>query len=477
MRVLFSSVVLASLPLSLPAAPQSGAVLGGTDVLVAAVGSSTNEPGLAMMAVPSGVPGIVAFQNPPTGMVGASVPAPITMLPMAVNPLGIAYGAMFDPAICAGSQGFAYMAFIASGAMVPPGPGADSAMCVSKYTSAGWLPPVLLAVDAPLAAAPPLAYRFNDRCDITCGWILDPSHYEVVCATWIKDNGFGRPAGFGDAYFSRSLDLGTTFTPALRISDDPMTLEVMAHSPHVIIDAAGRVHVFWQDLDVIGRAAAGVAADWAPARLFMDTSMDGGATFGPDRQIQSYRFPPYSIPTGPTGMSTNQNGGAIPAAHPTVASLLYVVYAAMTSADNTSPDKADLFLLRSTNGGHTWLPPVPIANTGGTAAQINPQIAVQPNGDVIVAWFDNRMSSAAGVAWDVYITRSTDGGVSFRSDYPVNDVPYAPPPPAPVGTTDWIGEYFALRADATSAYLAFPRTTAPAAGDIYMDTVVTATIL
>ncbi|MEM7206102.1 MAG: hypothetical protein AAF628_37955 [Planctomycetota bacterium] len=476
------SVVAAVASVSTPVESQS---VGMPDVVIANQIGVDNEPALTL---PPGqfVVGFISNPLPLSVMqtVWGAELASGGLAPMAVPtpPIPPPYLYTFDPALTSDSLGDSYMAFIATVA----GPGSASAMCVSKYTGAAWLPPVPLAQDP--AGTGPL-YRFNDRCDITSGFVVSPHvpTQEAVVATWIKDRGTAA-TGFADAFVSVSTDFGATFSPALSMTELGVSaLLPRAHSPHVVIDAAGKIHVFWQDLNVSLRAPAMTPLAPLPCALMMDTSVDGGYNFAQDRIIGSYMYPPAVVASpvfpGTSPWAGYQNGAAIPAAHPTDPSRLYVVYA----ASNVTSDP-DLYLVRSHDGGSSWVPPVLVPTTPPSgiaappvAAQIMPQMAIQPNGDLVIAWWDNR----GGVGWDVYIIRAmetTSGAgspvVSFSGDYRVSNTSYLPPSN---GSGPWLGEYFALEVDAVNAYLAFPGVgpSAPPAGPnvLYADVVPIATIL
>ncbi len=110
------------------------------------------------------------------------------------------------------------------------------------------------------------------------------------------------------------------------------------------------------------------------------------------------------------------------------------------------------------------------------SAQIMPQMAIQPNGDLIVAWWDNKF----GTGWDIYITRISEAtGVLIFSttDHLVSDTSHTPPPNG--SGSPWLGEYFALEADAVNAYVVFPGPplTSDGSDALYADIVPTATIL
>jgi hypothetical protein len=128
-------------------------------------------------------------------------------------------------------------------------------------------------------------------------------------------------------------------------------------------------------------------------------STDGGASFSAAMPItpaftdvnfsSSYRKYSYaSIGVSPTN-------GAI-----------YVVYPDMVSGIATNE------LVVSTDGGATFSSPQPI-DRDGSGQQFMPALAVDETGAIHVSWFDTRNASGATTSYDIYATRSTDGGQHF----------------------------------------------------------------
>jgi hypothetical protein len=89
-----------------------------------------------------------------------------------------------------------------------------------------------------------------------------------------------------------------------------------------------------------------------------------------------------------------------------------------------------LAVIRSTDKGVSWSPPIPIANLlaigvsdpeTGTPVRdgsILPQIAIAPNGTIYVVWQDARFSG--GVHDGIALSRSTDGGLSWSAPVRIN---------------------------------------------------------
>lgn len=93
---------------------------------------------------------------------------------------------------------------------------------------------------------------------------------------------------------------------------------------------------------------------------------------------------------------------------------IYVVWSSF-GIDKPSITKFNVFLSRSTDNGETWQPPVEISKEpiDGPIDQFYPSITVNPNGIVIVAWYEQKNDPANGYPTDYVLAYSKDGGVTF----------------------------------------------------------------
>jgi hypothetical protein len=145
---------------------------------------------------------------------------------------------------------------------------------------------------------------------------------------------------------------------------------------------------------------------------------------------------------------------------------IYVISA--DSNNGFHQDYGDIRIARSTDYGLTWS-----SSLIETSSTLFPNAAIDQNGDIVVAWYDNRrgLNNAAGhFKLDVYATYSTDGGLTVAPAFPVNDqrpgvgtpngnifdpdpgaAVYVPGPPP----TTRIGEYFGIGIWGGTAYVAW----------------------
>jgi hypothetical protein len=88
-------------------------------------------------------------------------------------------------------------------------------------------------------------------------------------------------------------------------------------------------------------------------------------------------------------------------------------------ADPVRPGNIYVISEDSNNYGETWS-----SSLIETSSALFPNAVIDQNGDMVVAWYDNRrgLTNAAGhFKQDVYATYSTDGGLTFAPAFPVND--------------------------------------------------------
>jgi len=151
------------------------------------------------------------------------------------------------------------------------------------------------------------------------------------------------------------------------------------------------------------------------------SSADGGQSFGPTTTISATQVA-YTV--------------AIPAQASRQA-LVYPACGADTSGgpnrgtlycswmDETSSNGTDIFLSRSTDNGVSWSRPLRVNDDPAGVAndQFNQWLAVDPSdGSVNLSWNDTR-NDPAHLSTDIFYARSTDGGLSFTKNVQVTTAP------------------------------------------------------
>ncbi|HEX8121413.1 MAG TPA: sialidase family protein [Solirubrobacteraceae bacterium] len=140
---------------------------------------------------------------------------------------------------------------------------------------------------------------------------------------------------------------------------------------------------------------------------------------------------------------------------------LYITYPEYRPAPKPDEDadgrQGDIMLVKSTDGGQSFTDPVVVNQDGGNADQFQQSIAVAPNGQVNVTYFDRRLDHPStepdgfkdegNYFIDLYLSRSADFGATFEDVRLSHDAwdPAINPPTSPSGA--FIGDYQGLVAD------------------------------
>ncbi|MEM4251501.1 MAG: sialidase family protein, partial [Candidatus Bathyarchaeia archaeon] len=192
---------------------------------------------------------------------------------------------------------------------------------------------------------------------------------------------------------ARSKD-GREFKKAQIIAESPQGSFVQA--PTVAVGPRGEVYIVWLE------------GEFGRSQLKLAKSVDGGKTFGGPTVIAGFVNPAFpangifdanSFPSLAVDTSRRASRGHV-----------YVAYAARP--DNRA-DRADVYLLRSTDGGSNWSAPRRLSDDTGIAEQMLPSVAVTDDGAVGASWYDRRNDPVNLSLLDIYATVSTDGGATF----------------------------------------------------------------
>lgn len=199
---------------------------------------------------------------------------------------------------------------------------------------------------------------------------------------------FDQRVGLGDRdiLFTRSLDGGRTFGPAVRL--DLGAIGQDAYQP-VIAAEQSVVAVFWLD------KRDGLGNDAVLGRV----SQNSGASFGPELRIS-----PAS-----TGFLGDADNLLIAIALPFV----HVGFEDDSASVALDPlaSREDFLVASSNDGGLSFAPALTVNTppSGPGSADVDDIAIVAEGATVLCAWVDNR----SGLADRVFVNRSADGGSSF----------------------------------------------------------------
>ena len=225
---------------------------------------------------------------------------------------------------------------------------------------------------------------------------------------YLIERDFGAGAGI---FFFRSTDNGNTFGPSGGTS-----IVGGNQGAFVAVGPDHSVYAFW----------------WSPGTLFVRKSTDQGVSFGAPVTVASGLV---GGTNGDLGLTGTRQGTATPsgfrssefphAAINPVNGHVYAVYA----NKGAGTDKADVFLVRSTDGGATFGAPIKVNDDATTTDQWQPTLAVTPDGSTLGIFYYSRQEDSAGNNLFKYYGRNADvsgGAVTFTPSYAVSDTPSLP---------------------------------------------------
>lgn len=234
---------------------------------------------------------------------------------------------------------------------------------------------------------------------------------------------------------SRSLNFGTTWSAPVNVS---AAVAATSHNQGVNIQTGpnGEVYSVWSVYDgwptdekAIGFAkSTNGGVTYTPGTRIIN-NIRGIRTSGVGKNMRVNSFPSMAV-----DISYGPNRGNI-----------YVVWTNIgTPGINTGSD-ADVYIIRSSNGGVTWSAPVKV--NGGTAGlgkkHYSPWITCDPStGALHVIFYDDRNTSST--MCEAWVATSCDAGVTW-SDFKVSDVAFTPSP-IPGAAGGYMGDYLGISA-------------------------------
>lgn len=422
-------------------------VVGGTDV---PLGGFRNEPTVAVNPIDHANIAYASLRS-----LRVSTDGGVTFEPEVMFTVPVTHAVAGDPSITFDSQGRLFVAYLG----VPsPGQGID----------------VFIAQCDPATGAILVGYPVNVTASIGLPASVEHSHdkdwlaADMNPASPFRDRlylvwtDFTITGGGNEVLTTYSADQGATWSSALNVSD--ALVEGFCWPGNNFVAPNGDVYVAYHSQPIEGfDNTANPNGDFG--QIFVARSTDGGVTFtqknlayGPGDADMTFNVQTTSgaIP----GMNAWLQGSVQPwvVADPIRPGRIYVVANDDPDNDTTTAgndpaqggDPADVFIVISEDDGLTWSDPARVDGGPAGTIQIMPTANVDmETGCLVVHYYDNRAGAVNANSiflLDVYMTASTDGGMTFVSDFPINDVPldpeagavnrFAGPPP-----TKRIGEY------------------------------------
>ncbi len=447
-------------------APAPARGQGGPDVRVNQdlPGRVQNESSLAESPAAPGT-FVAAFNDQPYagggGMgVAASADGGSTWLhQLLAPPPGFGFIDAFDPIAAFDTSGFAYAGFVTTDGTY----GGNVAVAVYASPDGGVTWPFQTL--AALATTGPFYDKPHMAADTGAASPFAGSLY----VTYIQENIVG-PGPWSDISFvyARPANLppmgAFQFSNPQVISDLPPGVG-MGNGPNLAVASDGTIYAAWIDTDVTQQGQL-------PGLIFLDRSFDGGATWGPDTPVRAILTLPDRLTGDTLAPLTGPTARSFPCVEtdPNNPQTVYLVYAADPDGPWTG-DEADVYFVRSTDGGQTWSAPVTL-NAGFGQHDFEPWIATKWDGTLDVAWYEG-VHNGTFWEWTVMLTRSVDRGMTWSMPVPINDAPF-PTPTDPWGQP-WLGEYLSVVGTLSDALITFAASQSNAAadalGDVYFDRV------
>jgi hypothetical protein len=354
--------------------------------------------------------------------------------PFVITPLQVNGG---DPAIVADRAGNFYTAHLTSVTTATRPAGFTSVIGINKSTDGGmtWGPTVY-------PATPGVKIGSTQDKELIA---VDNSGGPCDGYVYVSWTSFGGTTIAPDSpnppiVFSRSTDGGATFSVPIKIS--PFAYSNQGSEP--VVAPGGDVYVAW--FRISGPAPAPGEPALPPA-IMLAKSTNCGVSFGP--AVEVTQLTPIGFGGAPVNarMRANFRTNSYPRidVNPRNGEV-YIVY----NANPDGPDGADIFFTRSTDGGTTWSVPTRVNRDSGDNDQLFPDIAVNVNGALEVAWYDQRLDPE-NFRMDIYHARSTDGGRSFGPNQRVTQTSSLPAVGYdPVVNSNYMGDYIDLKAITTA---------------------------
>jgi hypothetical protein len=250
---------------------------------------------------------------------------------------------------------------------------------------------------------------------------------------------------------SHSSDGGLTWAAPVAVSSAQTQVTYSSQSsgtfvsgPCLAVGPHGEVYCAWEENNVGGTSSV----------ERFSRSDDGGITFALSEslaaQIWDIGNPSDNVVSGGPrvnefpSLAVDSRTGAV-----------YLAYASAPTSfpgditDQSTIDRSDVYLIRSTNRGQTWAGPVRMNDDSTSNDQFFPVVAVSDSGAVGAVWYDRRIDPY-NQRFDVYSAQSHDGGRTFSANQRVTSVssplPQTSPNFDPNIAANYMGDYIGIAA-------------------------------
>jgi len=363
-----------------------------------------------------------------------------------------------DPSLAFDTHGRLFWTYLGSRIDTNPNPllrRLDIFISQVDPTTGAILPGYPVNVTAGAGFPASVAANSNDKEWLAADRFRGSPFADQLYVVWTRFDGLG--GTFVHTTFS--ADQGQNWSPALTVSAPD---EGFVWPSHNAVAPNGDVYVAYHSQP----GFTGNNPNGTSGQVFVLRSTDGGVMY--PQKTTAYTAGnadiTFNVQTAPATRTLNQSvswtqGSAQPWVLPDPIRPLHVYVVAADDPTNMNHgagfDDMNVFIVRSTDQGLMWNPPVQINRGPVATTQFFPTAAIaDKSGCLTVTWYDTRagMTNAANnFLLDVFLRSSTDGGVTFGPEVRINDVLFDPdlgapqrfagPPP-----TLRIGEYIGVAA-------------------------------
>ena len=309
------------------------------------------------------------------------------------------FDAASDPSVAFDLDGNTYIAGIVFN--IVGGDSTDGSLFVTRSSDGGFTFPFATIVNH---GSGPGQRFFNDKPYLTVDRSPSSPFKGRIYVSWTQFNPLG-----GLILHSFSKDQGTTWSSFKILGDSDLSQGAVP-----AVGPAGEVYVTWLDL--------------TSNTTLISNSLDGGVSFSQNQVV--YRINPIPNPLPNTLFRTNN--------FPTLAvdDTTGAVYVAW---NDYGLGNSDILFTRSTDRGATWSFPLKVNDVSTPNDQFFPWMTAS-NGSVSIVFYDRRLDPSNHDI-DIFLARSTDGGLSFGANIRVSDAPFNPDL---VFRGQFIGDYIGL---------------------------------
>jgi hypothetical protein len=310
--------------------------------------------------------------------------------------------------------------------------------------------------DQPALQAQATVSRRVRSADVYANPDITIDHHGHLYVTWVDNRN-----GNSDIYFARSRDQGSTWSSNVRINDDDgvdpqydPTIAVATPPGDADADTAQTtVYIAWEDYrdeyaniylarsDDGGNTWSGsflVSKEWGSSENPQIITAEDGSVYcvwcHNAISQSAAATTPGDDPTTPAGTEGHDiyfahsenmgmnwsdavvvNDGMFGSAEtPTIAlDMFNNIYVAWHDTRSGNPD---IYMSYSSDGGMSWEENIKVNDDSGEAYQLIPSITIDISGTIYIAWEDYRNNDA-----DIYLTVSGDGGQNWVPNIRLND--------------------------------------------------------